>query len=171
MKPTWLGVLLLVAGGLASAAEPEKKPEAPAAPVKKAAPAAPGKKAATPAHAPPAKGGDPADKPGETDSQAGESDTKAGDARKPGDAPKAPDARKSEDDQTPKDADLGMSILGNQEAPKSLVIVPWKSSEIGSSIGIATMLDDSRQPIDKEVFMRVLSYYELTVSTNHRRKQ
>ena len=25
----------------------------------------------------------------------------------------------------------GMSILGNQEAPKSLVIVPWKSAEIG----------------------------------------
>src|SRR5215471_11005723 len=26
---------------------------------------------------------------------------------------------------------LGMSILGNQEAPKALVIVPWKSSELG----------------------------------------
>ena len=51
---------------------------------------------------------------------------------------------------------LGMSILGNQEAPKALVIVPWKSSELGNSLGISTMLDDSRQPIDKEVFMRVL---------------
>ncbi len=56
---------------------------------------------------------------------------------------------------------LGMSILGNQEAPKSLVIVPWKSSEIGGSLGISTMLDDSRQPIDKEVFMRALSYYQI----------
>ncbi len=55
----------------------------------------------------------------------------------------------------------GMSILGNQEAPKSLVIVPWKSSDIGASLGISTMLDDSRQPIDKEVFMRALSYYEI----------
>ena len=55
----------------------------------------------------------------------------------------------------------GMSILGNQEAPKSLVIVPWKSSEIGESLGISTMLDDSRQPVDKEVFMRALSYYEI----------
>jgi hypothetical protein len=27
------------------------------------------------------------------------------------------------------------------------------------------MLDDSRQPIDKEVFMRVLSYYELRSQT------
>ncbi len=55
----------------------------------------------------------------------------------------------------------GMSILGNQEAPKSLVIVPWKSSGLGDSLGISTMLDDSRQPIDKEVFMRSLSYYQI----------
>ena len=56
---------------------------------------------------------------------------------------------------------LGMSILGNQEAPKALVIVPWKSSELGNALGISTMLDDSRLPIDKEVFMRMLSYYEI----------
>ena len=55
----------------------------------------------------------------------------------------------------------GMSILGNQEAPKSLVIVPWKSSELGDSIGISAMLDDSRQPVDREVFLRALSYYEI----------
>ena len=63
--------------------------------------------------------------------------------------------------QVPGGSALGMSILGNQEAPKSLVIVPWKGSEIGESIGISTMLDDSRQPVDKEVFMRALSYYEI----------
>jgi hypothetical protein len=56
---------------------------------------------------------------------------------------------------------LGMSILGNQDAPKSLVIVPWKSSELGDSPGISPMLDDSRQPVDKEVFMRALLYYEI----------
>jgi hypothetical protein len=69
--------------------------------------------------------------------------------------------------QTEKDAKVisGMSILGNQEAPKSLVIVPWKSSEIGDSVGISTMLDDSRLPIDKEVFMRMLSYYEIRSET------
>ena len=55
----------------------------------------------------------------------------------------------------------GMSVLGNQEAPTSLVIVPWKTSELGDSLGIAPMLDDSRQPIDKEVFMRALRYYEI----------
>ena len=55
----------------------------------------------------------------------------------------------------------GMSILGNQEAPKSLVIVPWKSSEIGEALGISTILDDSKQPVDREVFLRALSYYEI----------
>jgi hypothetical protein len=55
----------------------------------------------------------------------------------------------------------GMSILGNQEAPKSLVIVPWKTSELGHSLGLSTLLDDSRQPIDRDVFMRALGYYEI----------
>jgi len=59
----------------------------------------------------------------------------------------------------------GMSVLGNQEAPKALVIVPWKSSEIGDSLGISTMLDDSKQPVDKDVFMRALSYYEIRSNT------
>jgi hypothetical protein len=60
---------------------------------------------------------------------------------------------------------LGMSILGNQEAPKALVIVPWKTSELGNGPSISTLLDDSRLPIDKEVFMRMLSYYEIRSET------
>jgi hypothetical protein len=77
--------------------------------------------------------------------------------------------KKKEEDQatTQEDRDLGMSILGNQEAPKALVIVPWKRSEIGNALGISTMLDDSRLPIDKEVFMRMLSYYEIRSETTH----
>jgi hypothetical protein len=59
----------------------------------------------------------------------------------------------------------GMSVLGNQEAPTSLVIVPWKSSQIGDSIDVSTMLDDSRQPVDREVFMRELRYYEIRSET------
>ncbi len=62
---------------------------------------------------------------------------------------------------------LGMSILGNQEAPKALVIVPWKSSELGGTPGISPMLDDSKLPIDREVFMRMLSYYEIRSETAH----
>ena len=60
---------------------------------------------------------------------------------------------------------LGMSVLGNQEAPTSLVIVPWKTSEVGRSLGISPLLDDSRQPVDKEVFMRELRYYEIKSQT------
>ena len=60
---------------------------------------------------------------------------------------------------------LGMSILGNQEAPKALVIVPWKSSELGNGPSVSTLLDDSRLPVDKEVFMRMLSYYEIRSET------
>jgi hypothetical protein len=56
---------------------------------------------------------------------------------------------------------LGISILGNQEAPKALVIVPWKSSQLGDTLDISKTLDDSRQPVDKEVFMRELAYYEI----------
>lgn len=55
----------------------------------------------------------------------------------------------------------GMSILGNQEAPKSLVIVPWKSSEIGAGIGVSRALDTRIRPVDKDVFMRELAYYEI----------
>ena len=76
-------------------------------------------------------------------------------------------ASTKEDPNAKADPDLGMSILGNQEAPKALVIVPWKRSEIGNALGISTMLDDSRLPIDKEVFMRMLSYYEIRSETTH----
>ncbi|HEX4825902.1 MAG TPA: hypothetical protein VFV19_16500 [Candidatus Polarisedimenticolaceae bacterium] len=66
--------------------------------------------------------------------------------------------------QDPKTLD-GMSILGNQEAPKALVIVPWKSSELGDALGIAPLLDDSKTPVDREVFLRALSYYEIRSET------
>ena len=55
----------------------------------------------------------------------------------------------------------GMSILGNDEAPKSLVIVPWKSSQLGEMPALSRLLDDSIQPVDKEVFMRELAYYQI----------
>lgn len=55
----------------------------------------------------------------------------------------------------------GMSILGNEEAPKSLVIVPWKSSEIGEDITLSDTLGDRARPVDKEVFLRELRFYEI----------
>ena len=55
----------------------------------------------------------------------------------------------------------GMSILGNEEAPKSLVIVPWKSSELGDNISLSDTLDDRARPVDKDVFLRQLHFYEI----------
>ena len=55
----------------------------------------------------------------------------------------------------------GMSVLGNNEAPKSLVIVPWKSSQIGDGIGIVDALNNRPMPVDRDVFSRELRYYEL----------
>jgi hypothetical protein len=58
----------------------------------------------------------------------------------------------------------GMSILGNEETPKSLVIVPWKSSELGENLSISNTLDDRARPVDKEVFLRELRYYAIRSS-------
>jgi hypothetical protein len=55
----------------------------------------------------------------------------------------------------------GMSIVGDDEAPKSLVIVPWKSSELGNRLAVSRLLDDGRQPVDRDVFTRQLRYYQI----------
>lgn len=60
----------------------------------------------------------------------------------------------------------GMSIVGDHESPKSLVIVPWKSSDIGDALDVSRMLDDGRQPVDRDVFMRGLAYYELRAESH-----
>lgn len=57
----------------------------------------------------------------------------------------------------------GMSIVGNNETPKSLVIVPWKSSEIGQESKLnSNLLNDGLNPVDKAVFMRELDFYKLS---------
>ncbi len=57
----------------------------------------------------------------------------------------------------------GISIIGNKEATKSLYIVPWQNSEVGVATSLsAGLLDDSMRPLDKEVFLRELDFYELS---------
>ncbi len=57
----------------------------------------------------------------------------------------------------------GISIIGNKEAPKSLYIVPWKNSEVGVASSLNSgLLDESMIPVDKEVFMRELDFYDLS---------
>lgn len=62
----------------------------------------------------------------------------------------------------------GMSILGNDEAPKSLVIVPWKSSDMGSALAVAKGLDAGRDPVDRKVFVRSVDYYEIRAGGSRR---
>src|SRR5574340_253998 len=57
----------------------------------------------------------------------------------------------------------GMSIMGNSETPKSLYIVPWKTSEIGLETKLtSSLLNEDMAPVDKTVFMRELEFYQLS---------
>ncbi|MGE5283962.1 MAG: hypothetical protein ACM3OG_03230 [Actinomycetota bacterium] len=58
----------------------------------------------------------------------------------------------------------GMSIVGNDEAPKSLYIVPWKSSEVGVETRLDTMLNEGDVPVDRDVFKRKLEFYKVSTS-------
>ena len=58
----------------------------------------------------------------------------------------------------------GMSIVGNDEAPKSLYILPWKSSEIGVETSLSSMLNDKEMPVDREVFKRQLDFYQVSTA-------
>jgi hypothetical protein len=60
----------------------------------------------------------------------------------------------------------GMSIVGNDDAPKSLVIVPWKSAGLGDTLDVGSSLGDGRQPVDRDVFMRELDYYEIRAAAS-----
>lgn len=56
----------------------------------------------------------------------------------------------------------GMSILGNNDAPKSLYIVPWKSSELGVETELSSsLLNEDMVPVDKPVFQRELDFYRV----------
>jgi len=82
------------------------------------------------------------------------------------DEDKAPPAASSQAQQPGGDVKMsGMSILGNEDAPKSLVLVPWKSSQLAEMPTVSRLLDPAAQPVDKDVFMRELAYYEYKSSS------
>lgn len=82
------------------------------------------------------------------------------------DEDKAPPAATSQAQQPGGDVKMsGMSILGNEDAPKSLVLVPWKSSQLAEMPTVSRLLDSAAQPVDKDVFMRELAYYEYKSSS------
>lgn len=72
----------------------------------------------------------------------------------------------AEDGAKPKEKMVsGMSIVGNDDAPKALVIVPWKSSELGGALDLSYSAQLGPQPVDREVFRRALSYWEIRAGT------
>ena len=68
----------------------------------------------------------------------------------------------SQDEQSEAKELSGMSIIGNDEAPKSLYIVPWKSSDIGAETSLDTMLNEGDVPVDRVVFKRQLDFYKVS---------
>jgi len=58
----------------------------------------------------------------------------------------------------------GMSVLGNNEAPMSLFIVPWKSSELGADTDLHRTLNERDVPVDRDVFKRELEFYQVSVA-------
>lgn len=57
----------------------------------------------------------------------------------------------------------GISIIGNKDTPKSLYIVPWRSSELGLESDLnSSLLNEGLHPVDKDVFIRELNFYEIS---------
>ena len=56
----------------------------------------------------------------------------------------------------------GTTITGNQELPKALHIVPWKPSTSGDLSGrpMNSLVDEMLEPIDRDVFIREIDYYD-----------
>lgn len=61
----------------------------------------------------------------------------------------------------------GSTIVGNRELPKALHIVPWKSAATGDLAGrpMNSLLDETLAPVDRDVFLRELEYYEAVHSS------
>lgn len=58
-------------------------------------------------------------------------------------------------------ATSGTSIIGEQESPIGLYIMPWRQSAASTGLDRpARLLDEALQPLDPEVFKRQVAYYD-----------
>ncbi|MDH5572611.1 MAG: hypothetical protein OEY89_12665 [Gammaproteobacteria bacterium] len=58
----------------------------------------------------------------------------------------------------------GTSVVGNQELPKILYIIPWKKSESPDEIGhppIDQLINEVLAPIERDEFKRQIYYHEV----------
>jgi hypothetical protein len=79
-------------------------------------------------------------------------------------AQNAPKTTESKEEAKASDAKelSGISIVGNDEAPKALYIVPWKGSELGAATSMGMDLNERATPVDRDVFRRQLDFYEVS---------
>lgn len=68
------------------------------------------------------------------------------------------------------DGGSGTTIVGEDESPMGLFIMPWKNSSADTGLDKpARLLDEAMLPLDKDVFRRQTEYYQ-TLS-EHRNNQ
>ncbi len=61
----------------------------------------------------------------------------------------------------------GMSIIGNDESPNSLYIVPWKSAGVKASVKLSSdIMKEELEPVDKNAFIREIDYYNSSTLTS-----
>lgn len=65
----------------------------------------------------------------------------------------------------------GMSVYGNRELPKALVIVPWKDAEFGDFLDrpVTGLVDEPPRPLDRTEFLRELRYLDTVHGSGDRR--
>lgn len=75
-----------------------------------------------------------------------------------------------QEDAGPADAGprVDTNVIGSQEAPSVMNIVPWKDKavEVEKSTPTSFLRDRVLQPLDREVLMREVEYYRMLDSEN-----
>lgn len=66
-----------------------------------------------------------------------------------------------------------VKIRGNRELPRVLYIVPWKKAPVGDLVGrpVESLLDEVLAPLDRDVFVREVEYYESLQASRAAAKQ
>lgn len=76
-------------------------------------------------------------------------------------APPADEQPALDTGKTPRPAEAGTTIVGDNESPIGLYITPWRESHAEKDIDRpARLLQEEMLPIDKDVFERQVEYYD-----------
>lgn len=61
------------------------------------------------------------------------------------------------------DNNSGATIFGNREMPNITYVVPWKEDQVDvvEVQPVGNLFDEALQPIDRDVFVREIEYFEL----------